>query len=75
MKADVTPGQTSDWRGYDAVMDDDLPQPKVPIADKGKGYDFDAIRADVAAQGGTAALPARKTRNAPEPIDGFLCAA
>ncbi len=46
----MTPGQTSDWRGYDAVMDDDLPQPKVPITDE--GYDSDAIRADVAAQGG-----------------------
>ncbi len=66
------PGQTSDWRGYDALTDDDLPQPKVPIADK--GYDSDAIRADIAAQGGTAALPARKTRNAPEPIDGFISA-
>jgi transposase len=72
MKVDVTPGQTSDYRGYDAVMDDDLPQPKVLIADK--GYDPDAIRADVAARGGTAVIPARSTRKDHEPIDNFIYA-
>ena len=70
MKAEITPGQVSDYRGYDAVMDDDLPQPKVLIADK--GYDSDAIREDVEARGGTAVIPARKTRKMPEPIDGFI---
>ncbi len=34
MKVALTPGQTSDYLGYDAVMDDDLPQPKILLADK-----------------------------------------
>lgn len=66
MKAEITPGQVSDYQGYDAVMDNHLPQPKVLIADK--GYDSDAIRQDVATRGGTAVIPARKTRNTPEPV-------
>ena len=49
MKAEITAGQVSDYRGYDAVMDDDAPPPKVLIADK--GYDSDAIREDVKARG------------------------
>lgn len=72
MKAEITPGQVSDYRGYDAVMDGDLPRPRVLIADK--DYDSDAIRDDVEVRGGTAVIPARKTRNAPEPIDGFIYA-
>lgn len=72
MKAEITPGQVSDYRGYDAVMDGDLPRPRVLIADK--GYDSDAIRDDVEVRGGTAVIPARKTRNAPEPVDGFIYA-
>jgi transposase len=72
MKAEITPGQVSDYRGYDAVMDDDLPQPKVLMADR--GYDSDHIREDVAQRGGTPIIPARRTRKNPEPIDGFLYA-
>ncbi len=37
MKAEITAGQVSDYIGYDDVMDDDLPPPKVLIADKGSG--------------------------------------
>ena len=72
MKVDITAGQVSDYRGYDAIMDNDLPQPKVMIADK--GYDSDAIREDVENRGGTPVIPARRTRNAPEPVDGFIYA-
>lgn len=63
------PGQTSDYRGYDAVMDDDLPQPKVLLADKGN--DSDAIREDVEARGGISVIPARKHRKNPQPVDDF----
>lgn len=42
------------------------------IADK--GYDSDAIRADVVARGGTSIIPARRSRNRAEPVDGFLYA-
>lgn len=49
MKKALTSGQTSDHVGYDAVMDDDLPQPEVLLADK--GYDSNAIRDDIGACG------------------------
>jgi transposase len=72
MKAEITGGQVSDYRGYDAVMDDDLPQPKVLMADR--GYDSEHIREDVEQRGATPIIPARKNRKAPEPIDDFLYA-
>ena len=72
MKAEVAPGQVSDYRGYDAVMDNDLPQPKVLMADR--GYDSDHIRDDVAQRGGTPIIPARKNRKEPEPVDDSLYA-
>lgn len=72
MKVEITPGQVSDYKGYDAVMDDGLPQPKVLIADR--GYDSDAIRDDVHARGGTPVIPARSNRNHPIQIDGFIYA-
>ena len=72
MKAEITAGQVSDYRGYDAVMDDDAPPPKVLIADK--GYDSDAIREDVEARGATPVIPQRKTRKRTQPIDGFIYA-
>lgn len=70
MKAEVTRGQVSDYRGYDDVMDDQLPQSKVLFADK--GYDSDAIREDVATRGGTAVIPARKARNTQGPVGGSI---
>lgn len=72
MKAEITASQVSDYRGYDRVMDDDLPPPKMLIADR--GYDSDAIRTDVSARGGTPVIPARKSRTAPEPVDDFIYA-
>ena len=35
MKVALSPGQTSDYLGYDAIVDADLPPPKVLLADKG----------------------------------------
>jgi hypothetical protein len=61
MKVALSAGQTSDYRGYDALTDSELPAPKVLIADK--GYDSNAIRDQVAAQGGTPVIPAP-----PQPI-------
>ena len=29
MRSDITPGQTSDYLGFDLVMDDNLPEPSV----------------------------------------------
>ena len=42
MKSDITPEQTSDYRGFDLVMDDNLPAPAVLIADR--GYDSEKVR-------------------------------
>ena len=35
MRTEITPGQDSDYTGYDMVMADNLPQPAVLIADRG----------------------------------------
>ena len=70
MKVALSAGQTSDYTGYDALTDSDLPAPKVLIADK--GYDSNAIRDQVAAQGGTPVIPARRNRTAPEPISALV---
>ena len=72
MKVAITAGQVSDYIGYDDVMDDDLPPPKVLIADK--GYDSDAIRADVEARGGTPVIPPRRNRKNPVQVDGYIYA-
>ena len=72
MKAEVTPGQISDDRGHDALTDNDLPQPKVLMADR--GYDSDHIRDDVEQRGGTPIIPSRKHRKNPKPIDDLLYA-
>ena len=37
MRADVTLGQTSDHRGFDLVMGDDVPAPAALLGDKGDG--------------------------------------
>ena len=42
MRTDITRGQTSDYLGFDLVMDDNLPEPRVLLADR--GYDADRIR-------------------------------
>jgi hypothetical protein len=34
MRSDITPGQTSDYLGFDLVMDDNLPEPAVLLADR-----------------------------------------
>lgn len=72
MKVSVGAGQASDYTGYDALTDPDLPAAGVLIADR--GYDSDAIREDVAARGGTPVIPARRSRRNPEPISGLVYA-
>ncbi len=53
-------------------MANDGPDAKVLIADK--GYDADRIREDIEAQGGTAIIPARRSRKQPVAIDGHIYA-
>ena len=41
MRTEITPGQTSDYLGFDLVMADNLPEPSVLLADR--GYDANSI--------------------------------
>ncbi len=60
MRTDITPGQTSDYLGFDRVMDNNLPEPIVLLADK--GYDADRIRAELHSRGIRPVIPMRKSR-------------
>jgi len=71
MKAEITGGQVSDYKGYDPVMAGG-PDPTVLLADR--GYDADRIRQDVERRGGTAVIPMRKGRKVQVPIDDFIYA-
>ena len=70
VRAEITGGQVSDYKGYDALADDDVPAAKVVIADR--GYDSDHIRNDVETRGGTPVIPGRANRKEPIPIDALL---
>jgi len=72
MKAEVTGGEVSDYKGYDVLADDDLPTARVLIADK--GYDADHIRENIIERGGTPVIPGRSNRKIPIPVDGFIYA-
>jgi len=63
MKAAITCGQVSDYTGYGDTIDADLPPAKVLIGDK--GYDLNAIRANVEDEDGSPVIPARRNRSAP----------
>jgi len=71
MRAEITAGQVSDYKGYDAVMDGG-PEPEVFLADR--GYDADRIREDVERSGGVPVIPMRKGRKVQTPVDDFIYA-
>jgi transposase len=60
MRTEITPGQTSDYIGFDLVMADNLPRPSVLLADR--GYDADSIPKNVAARNVVTQIPKRKSR-------------
>ncbi len=68
----LTGGEVSDVKGYGPVMDEPGPAPKVVLADK--GYDADAILADLEARGVAAIIPPRRNRKVQPIIDGHLYA-
>lgn len=68
----LSSGETSDFKGYEPLMDEPGPEPKVLIADK--GYDSDAIREDLAERRVEAVIPARRNRKVQLPIDGCIYA-
>ena len=67
MKAEISGGEVSDYKGFDLLRADPLPPPKVFIADK--GYDSNYIRETIESESGTPVIPARANRKEPEPID------
>lgn len=70
MRTDITPGQTSDYLGFDLVMDDNLPEPFVLLADK--GYDADSIRDAMRNRSIQPVIPMRKSRKKRVGVDRLL---
>ncbi|WP_156429016.1 IS5 family transposase [Paracoccus aminovorans] len=60
MRSDITPGQTSAYLGFDLVMDDNLPEPCILLADR--GYDSDKVRKNMEARSILPGVPMRKSR-------------
>jgi transposase len=57
MRTEITPGQSSDYKGFDLVMTDNLPVPSVMLADR--GYDADSIRKKMEARDVLTQIPMR----------------
>jgi hypothetical protein len=58
MRSDITPGQTSDYLGFDLVVDASLPEPCVLLADRGNGSGN--LRKTMEARNVVPAIPMRK---------------
>ena len=67
MRTEITPGQDSNYTGYDLVMADNLPQPAVLVADR--GYDSDKIREDIESRNALPMIPMRKNRKVRKVVD------
>ena len=70
ISSDITPGQTSDYPGFDRVMDDNLPELAVLLADC--GYDSDNVRKTMETRNVVPVIPMRKSRKLRVAIDRTL---
>ena len=70
MRTEITPGQTSDYLGVDLVMAENLPQPKVLLADR--GCDADSIRNSMEDRSVQPVIPMRKSRKKRVGVDRSL---
>ena len=70
MRTEITPGQTSDYLGFNLVMADNLPSPKVLLADR--GYDANSIRARMQDRDVLPVIPMRKSRKKRAGVDRSL---
>jgi transposase len=70
MKSDISSGQTSDYLGFDLVMDDNLPEPSVLLADR--GYDSDNARETMEERNVVPVIPMRKPRKLRVAVDRRL---
>ena len=67
MRSDITPGQTSDYPGFDLVMDDNLPEPRILLADR--GYGADRVRKTMEDRNVMPMIPMRKSRKLHVAVD------
>ena len=63
MRTEITPGQTSDYLGFDLVMADNLQAPRALLADR--GYDADSIRKSMHKRDVLLVSPMLKSRKTP----------
>ena len=70
MRTEITPGQTSDYLGFDLVMAENLPTPSVLLADR--GYDADSIRKTMDKRDVLPVIPMRKSRTRRIGVDRSL---
>jgi transposase len=70
MRSDITPRQTSDYLGFDLVIDGNLPEPCVLLADR--RYDSDKVRETMEARNVVPVIPTRKTRKLSVAVDRTL---
>lgn len=70
MRTAITPGQISDYIGFDLVMDDNPARPSVLLADR--GYDADSIRAQMKKRDVLPIIPMRKSRKKRIGVDRSL---
>ena len=68
----LTGGEVGDTKGYAPVMAEPEPAPKVLLGDK--GYDADAILADLEHRGIAAVIPPKRNRKVQPDIDGHIYA-
>ena len=67
MRTEITPGQDSDYTGYDLVMADNLPQPDVLVADRCN--ESDKIRKDIESRNALAMILMRKNGKVRKVVD------
>lgn len=60
MRSDITPGQTSDYPGFNLVVDDNLPKPSILLADR--GHISDKVRETMSAHDVVPVIPMGKSR-------------
>lgn len=70
MRTEITSGKTSDYLRFDLIIADNLPEPKVLLADR--GYDVNRIRETMDERDIITQFPMRKTRNMRVGVDHRL---
>jgi transposase len=70
MRSDITPGETSDYLGFDLVMDNNLSEPSVLLADR--GHNSDKVRETMRARNVVPVIPMRKSRKLRVAVDRTL---